>query len=89
MNLLKLVGPRLDNIYQIRRKLYYSSDRNFFQSKQGPGSESKQVTAGQGGGQLPSPSRWQRVRTRRVVLTRTRTRTRKILPVGLPVPACG
>jgi hypothetical protein len=34
-------------------------------------------------------SGWQRVRTRRVVLTRTRTRTRKILPVGLPVPACG
>jgi hypothetical protein len=34
-------------------------------------------------------SRWQRVRTRRVVPTRTRIRTRKILPVGLPVPACG
>jgi hypothetical protein len=36
-----------------------------------------------------SASIWQRVRTRRVVSTRTRTRTRKILPVGLPVPACG
>jgi hypothetical protein len=34
-------------------------------------------------------SRWQRVRTRRVVSTCTRTRTRKILPVRLPVPACG
>ena len=35
MNLLSLVGPRLDNIYQIRRKCYYSSGWNFFQSKQG------------------------------------------------------
>jgi hypothetical protein len=34
-------------------------------------------------------ARWQRVRTRWVVLTRTCTRTCKILPVGLPVPACG
>ena len=40
MNLLSLVGPRLDNIYQIRRKCYYSSGWNFFQSKQGLG-ESK------------------------------------------------
>jgi hypothetical protein len=43
-------------------------------------------SAGTGSGPA---SRWQRVRTRRVVLTRTRTRTCKILPVGLPVPACG
>ena len=35
MNLLSLVGLRLDNIYQIRRKCYYSSSWNFFQSKQG------------------------------------------------------
>ena len=35
MNLLSLVGPRLDNIYQIRRKRYYSSGCNFLQSKQG------------------------------------------------------
>jgi hypothetical protein len=35
MNLLSLVGLRLDNIYQIRRKWYYSSGWNFFQSKQG------------------------------------------------------
>jgi len=36
MNLLTSVDPRLDNIYQIRRKCYYSSSWNFFQSKQGP-----------------------------------------------------
>jgi hypothetical protein len=34
-------------------------------------------------------SRWQRVRIRRIVPTYTHTRTRKILPVGLLVPACG
>jgi hypothetical protein len=34
MNLLSLVGPWLDNIYQIRRKWYYSSWWNFLQSKQ-------------------------------------------------------
>jgi len=31
MNLLSLVDPRLDNIYQIRRKWYYSSGSLFFQ----------------------------------------------------------
>jgi hypothetical protein len=36
MNLLSLVGPWLDNIYQIRRKWYYLSGWNFLQSKQGP-----------------------------------------------------
>jgi hypothetical protein len=36
MNLLSLVGPRLDNIYQIRRKWYYSSGWKNFQSKRGP-----------------------------------------------------
>jgi hypothetical protein len=36
MNLLSLVGPRLDNIFQIKRKRYYSSGSNFLQSKQGP-----------------------------------------------------
>jgi hypothetical protein len=36
MNLLSLVGPRLDNICQIRRKWYYSSGF-FFQSKRGLG----------------------------------------------------
>jgi hypothetical protein len=36
MNLLSLVGPRLDNIYQIRRKCYYLSGYNFLQSKHGP-----------------------------------------------------
>jgi hypothetical protein len=35
MNLLSLVGLRLDNICQIRRKWYYSSVWNFLQSKQG------------------------------------------------------
>jgi hypothetical protein len=35
MNLLSLVGPRLNNIYQIRRKLYYSSGSFFFPSKRG------------------------------------------------------
>ena len=34
MNLLSLVGPRLDNIYQIRRNYYYSSVWKNFQSKQ-------------------------------------------------------
>jgi hypothetical protein len=37
MNLLSLIGLRLDNIYQIRRKWYYSSEWNFFQSKHGLG----------------------------------------------------
>jgi hypothetical protein len=36
MNLLNLVGPRLDNIYQIRRKWYYLSGSFFFQFKRGP-----------------------------------------------------
>jgi hypothetical protein len=36
MNPLSLVGPWLDNIYQIRRKWYYSSGWNFLRSKQGP-----------------------------------------------------
>ena len=35
MNLLSLVDPRLDNIYPIRRKCYYSSGWNFLQSKHG------------------------------------------------------
>ena len=35
MNLLNLVGLRLDNIYQIRRKWYYSSGWKNFQTKQG------------------------------------------------------
>jgi hypothetical protein len=35
MNLLSLVGPRLDNICQIRRKWYYLSGWNFLQSKRG------------------------------------------------------
>jgi hypothetical protein len=34
-------------------------------------------------------SRWQRVRTQRVVVTRTRTRIRQVVPVGLPVIAHG
>jgi hypothetical protein len=34
MNLLSLVGPRLDNICQIRRKWYYLSGSLFLQSKQ-------------------------------------------------------
>jgi hypothetical protein len=37
MNLLSLVGPRLNNICQIRRKQYYSSGSNFLQSKRGLG----------------------------------------------------
>ena len=37
MNLLSLVGPRLDNIYQIRRKWYYSSGCKNLQSDQGLG----------------------------------------------------
>ena len=37
MNLLNLGGLRLDNIYQIRRKCYYSSGWNFLQSKRGLG----------------------------------------------------
>ena len=36
MNLLSLVGPRLDNIYQIRRKWYYLSGWKKLQSKRGP-----------------------------------------------------
>ena len=36
MNLLSLVGPRLDNICQIRRKWYYSSGWKKLQSKHGP-----------------------------------------------------
>jgi hypothetical protein len=36
MNLLSLVGPRLDNICQIRRKWYYSSGSKYLQSKRGP-----------------------------------------------------
>jgi hypothetical protein len=35
MNLLSLVGPRLDNICQIRRKWYYSSGLKYLQSKRG------------------------------------------------------
>ena len=35
MNLLNLVGQRLDNIYQIRRKCYYLSGWNYLRSKQG------------------------------------------------------
>jgi hypothetical protein len=35
MNLLSLVGPRLDNICQIRRKWYYSSSSKNLQSKRG------------------------------------------------------
>jgi hypothetical protein len=35
MNLLSLVGSRLYNIYQIRRKSYYSSDSKYLQSKRG------------------------------------------------------
>ena len=37
MNLLSIVGPRLDNICQIKRKWYYSSGWKKFQSKRGPG----------------------------------------------------
>jgi hypothetical protein len=37
MNLLSLVGLRLDNIYQIKRKWYYSSGWKNLRSKQGPG----------------------------------------------------
>jgi hypothetical protein len=33
MNLLSLVGPRLDNIYPIRRKWYYSLGLKYLQSK--------------------------------------------------------
>jgi hypothetical protein len=36
MNLLSLVGLRLDNIYQIRRKWYYLSGSKYLQSKRGP-----------------------------------------------------
>jgi len=36
MNLLSLVGPRLDNICQIRRKWYYLSGSLFLQSERGP-----------------------------------------------------
>jgi hypothetical protein len=36
MNLLSLVGPRLDNIYQIRRKWYYLSSSKNLQTKQAP-----------------------------------------------------
>jgi hypothetical protein len=36
MNLLSLVGPRLNNIYQIRRKRYYLSGLLFLPSKRGP-----------------------------------------------------
>ena len=36
MNLLSLVGLRLDNIYQIRRKWYYLSGSLFLQSERGP-----------------------------------------------------
>ena len=39
MNLLSLVGPRLDNICQIRRKWYYSSGSKNLQSEQGLDSE--------------------------------------------------
>jgi len=35
MNLLSLVSPQLNNIYQIKRKCYYSSGWNFLQSKHG------------------------------------------------------
>ena len=35
MNLLSLVGPRLDNICQIRRKWYYLSSSKNLQSEQG------------------------------------------------------
>jgi len=35
MNLLSLVGPRLNNIYQIRRKWYYSSDSKNLQNEPG------------------------------------------------------
>jgi hypothetical protein len=35
MNLLSLIGPRLDNICQIRRKWYYSSGCKNLQSEQG------------------------------------------------------
>jgi hypothetical protein len=35
MNLLSLVGPRLDNICQIRRKWYYSLGCKNLQSEEG------------------------------------------------------
>jgi hypothetical protein len=37
MNLLSLVGLRMDNICQIRRKWYYSSGSFLLQTKRGPG----------------------------------------------------
>ena len=77
MNLLNLVGPRLNNIYQIRRKWYYSSGSIFLQSKRAPSwrvgaartlnrslrpSVADKPTSEMGTHQTPASGLWQRAK---------------------------